>query len=347
MKNLKFAVLGTGYWSTLQIPAWFEVGGVDLVAVYNRTISKAEKIAEKYDIAKVYNDPEEMLNIEELDFIDIIAQVPAHAPFVQLAAKYKVPVVCQKPMAEDYQTCNSMVLECKEAGIPFFIHENFRWQPPMRAVKKALDAGYIGNPFRANIQLYNYRAEEFGFNEQPFIKELDHYALTDIGSHLFDLARFFFGEPHSIYCQTYKTVDYIGGEDVVSALLRINNVMCHCEISNRCNTTVYIEGTNGIIELDMNSNLHIVTDKDTIIKDCNELSPQYSWVSPEDQVYNGAAMIHSIVSCNAHLLKALKTGRNPETTGEDNLRTMRLMFCAIESADKDKLIFLDKSPLIS
>ena len=83
-----------------------------------------------------------------------------------------------------------------------------------------------------------------------------------------------------------------------------------------------------------------ITDKDTIIKDCNELSPHYSWVSSDDEEFSGAAMIHSIVACNAHLLKALKTNRLPETTGEDNLRTMRLMFCAIDSADKDKLIYL-------
>ena len=347
MKNLRFAVLGTGYWSTLQIPAWLEVGGVELVAIYNRTISKAEKMAEKYDVAKVYNDPEEILKKEKLDFIDIITQVPAHAPFVFLAAKYKIPVICQKPMAQDYQTCKSMVLACKEANIPFFIHENFRWQPPLRAVKEAIAAGLIGNPYRANIQLYNYKDDDFGFNEQPFLKTLDHYALTDFGSHLFDLARFFFGEPHSIYCQTCKTVDYVGGEDVVSALLRINDVMCHCEISNKCNTTVYIEGTKGVIELDTNSNLHIITDKETIIKDCNKLSPHYSWVSPEDEKINGAAMIHSIVACNAHLLNALKSGNTPETAGEDNLKTMRLMFSAIDSADKDKLIYIDKVPLFS
>ena len=37
-RKLRFAVMGTGFWSTLQIPAWFEVGGVELVALYNRTV---------------------------------------------------------------------------------------------------------------------------------------------------------------------------------------------------------------------------------------------------------------------------------------------------------------------
>ena len=48
MKKLKFAVLGCGFWSKFQIGAWTEIEGVELVAVYNRTISKAETIAEYF-----------------------------------------------------------------------------------------------------------------------------------------------------------------------------------------------------------------------------------------------------------------------------------------------------------
>ena len=42
-KMLKFAVFGTGFWSNFQIPAWFEVGGVEPVAAYNRTLSRARE----------------------------------------------------------------------------------------------------------------------------------------------------------------------------------------------------------------------------------------------------------------------------------------------------------------
>ena len=39
----RFAVIGCGFWSQYQIAAWEEVGGVELVAVYNRSREKAEK----------------------------------------------------------------------------------------------------------------------------------------------------------------------------------------------------------------------------------------------------------------------------------------------------------------
>ncbi len=126
-------MFGTGFWSHFQIAAWQEVGGVDLVAVYNRTVSKAEKVAQKFGVPRVYGDAEELLRHESLDFMDIITEIDAHAPLVYLAAKRRIPVICQKPMAPDLQTAENMVAACQQAGIPFFIHENWRWQTPIRA----------------------------------------------------------------------------------------------------------------------------------------------------------------------------------------------------------------------
>src|SRR4030042_1216258 len=122
MSNLKCAVFGTGFWSLFQIPAWQEVGGVDIVAAYNRTVSRAETVAKRFGIPRVYGDPEELIQQEQLDFIDIITEVPAHEPLVLLAAKYKVPVICQKPMAGSYESAWHMVEACKTAGIPFYVH---------------------------------------------------------------------------------------------------------------------------------------------------------------------------------------------------------------------------------
>jgi len=85
MEKLKFAVLGCGFWSKFQIGAWTEVEGADLVAVYNRTRSKADKIAGDFNVPGVYDDPEELLKNEKLDFVDIITDVDTHALFTGLA----------------------------------------------------------------------------------------------------------------------------------------------------------------------------------------------------------------------------------------------------------------------
>lgn len=340
MAKLKFAVLGTGFWSQFQIPAWYEVGGVELVALYNRTVAKAEKIAARFNVPRVYGDAEELFHNEQLDFVDIITEVPAHAPLVQLAAKYKIPVICQKPMAADLATCQQMVRACRKAGVPLLIHENFRWQAPMRAVKQILDEGTIGEPFRARIQFIHGLPAIF--ENQPFLKELEHFAFTDVGSHLFDLARFFFGEAQNIYAQTYRTRDDIRGEDVASAMLRIGDLICSCDISYSSNverqcfpeTLLLIEGERGTIEVAANLWVRVTTEAGTFAR--RAAAPTYAWA---DARY---AVVHaSIVNCNADLLAGLRGNKPAETTGEDNLKTMELVYAAYESAERNAVVTLD------
>jgi predicted dehydrogenase len=89
--------------------------GVDLVAVYNRTVSKAEAIAQRFGVPRVYGDPEELLKNEQLDFIDIITEVPFHAPLVY----QRRSISCRssaKPMAPDLETAEKMVQACRDAA---------------------------------------------------------------------------------------------------------------------------------------------------------------------------------------------------------------------------------------
>jgi predicted dehydrogenase len=341
MADLKFAVMGTGFWSHYQIPAWFEVGGVKLVAAYNRTVSRAEKVAEKFNIPRVYGDPEELFEKETLDFVDIITEIPVHAPFVYLAAKHKVPVICQKPLAPDYETAQKMVAACEEAGIPLFVHENFRYQTPLRALKGVLDEGHIGQPVRARIQFVHGMAD-FVWENQPMLKKLERFALMDLGSHLLDLARFFFGEPQSLYCQHFQIRDDIAGEDAASVVLKIGDMMCACDISYSSKTEwghfpetfVYIEGKKGTLELGPDHSIRVTTDGGTHAR--TYTPPRYAWADPD---YN---VVHvSMVPIHRDFLKAFETGQPPETSGEDNLKTMRLVFAAYESAERNQVICFD------
>ena len=354
MTNLRFAVMGTGFWANFQIPAWFEVGGVELVALYNRTRSKAEAMAAKCvslwqapNLPRVYDDPNELFLREQLDFVDIITEVLAHAPLVHLAANYRVPVICQKPMAPDFETACGMVRACSQAGVPFFVHENFRWQTPIRALKAVLDSGKIGKPFRARIQFVFYKP--LVFENQPMLKTLERLALADVGSHIFDLARFFFGDPRSIYCQTYRARSDIAGEDVASAMLRCSlpgapgrHVICNCDVSYSSRTEVeqfpqtlfYIEGSRGTVELGPDFWIRLTTDEGTFAR--RHPPPRFAWADPD------YAVVHSsIVPCNADLLAGLRGDHPAETTGEDNLKTVRLVQRAYESAAENKAVQLE------
>jgi predicted dehydrogenase len=113
MKNLRFAIFGTGFWARYQLAAWRELEGAECVALYNRTRSKAETLAHDFGVPAVYDDAEELLQREQLDFIDIITDVDTHPRFVQLAAQHKVAVICQKPMAPSLEVARDMVATCR------------------------------------------------------------------------------------------------------------------------------------------------------------------------------------------------------------------------------------------
>ena len=129
---LRFALLGTGFWSRFQLAGWQELDGVECVALYNRTRSKAEVLARAYGEPAVSNDIEELLRLEGIDFIDVMTGAAANPTFVQLAAEHHLPVIVQKPMALDLKMAQDMVETCRRAGIPLMVHENWRWQRPIR-----------------------------------------------------------------------------------------------------------------------------------------------------------------------------------------------------------------------
>ena len=340
MDNLRVGIFGTGFWSNFQIPAWLEVGGVKITALYNRTMAKAERVAEKFHLedAHIFGDPEELLRKEKIDFMDIITEIDAHAPLVFLAAKYKLPVICQKPMAPDLATAEKMVSACQAAVVPFFIHENFRWQTPIRALKLALDEGHIGRPFRAQLSFLTGFPV---FENQPLLKTLEHLVITDLGSHQLDLSRFLFGETTRLYCQTNQVHPDIHGEDSATILLETTQQttvvirMAYAgnpvESDHFPQTTIFIEGEQGTIELGADYWLRITTQAGTFSR--RVAPPRYNWAVPSYDVVHA-----SIVPCNADLLKALKGAGPAETTGEDNLKTVRLVFASYESAASGKSI---------
>ena len=168
--NLRFAVMGCGFWSRYQIAGWREVGGVELVAVYNRTRSRAEAIAQQFGVPGAYDDAAALLANEQLDFVDIITDVDTHAHFVQLAASRGLPVICQKPLAPDLRTARDMVRHCQEAGVPLLVHENWRWQHPLRELKRALEDPELGPVHRARLTYANQQP----CRSQPLIGCLNH-----------------------------------------------------------------------------------------------------------------------------------------------------------------------------
>jgi predicted dehydrogenase len=341
MSNLRFAIFGTGFWSRFQLAAWRELEGVECVALYNRTRAKAEALAREFDVPAVYDDPRALIESERLDFVDIITDVDTHSAFVHLAAERHLPAICQKPLAPTLAAAEQMAAACRAAGAPLFVHENWRWQTPIRQLKHVLDEGRIGAPFRARIDMISGFPV---FINQPFLKELEQFILTDLGTHILDVARFLFGEAQSLYCHTRRVHSDIKGEDVATVMLNMGaDVTVLCELAYAENflererfpeTLIFVEGDRGSVELGPDYWLRVTTAEGTHAR--RYVPPRYAWADPAYEVIHA-----SIVSCNANLLSALRGAAPAETTAEDNLKTLRLVFAAYDSASAGQAIVFD------
>jgi len=336
-KKLRFAVIGTGFWSTLQIPAWRGYKNVELTALYNRTYEKAVIAGKNYGIDKVYADAEKMIAEEKPDFIDIITEVPAHEEFVLLAAKHKVDVVCQKPMSTDYASCEKMVKACMDNGVRLIIHENYRWQEHFRTVKKILDSGAVGKIRRAEFNYYNRGRATFA--NQPFLKTLPHLITTDFGSHMFDLIRYFYGEPESVYCRGLKTYEELSGEDSLVATLRYPDMLCTCAVSeNTHNAMIFVDGESGTLEMDKENNITLCNEEG-VRKYEKPVYPTYEWAS-HVYGYLPPECVSSIVDCNGSVYESLANNTVHETEGIENLKTMKIVYAACESIENNTVVSL-------
>jgi predicted dehydrogenase len=235
-------------------------------------------------------------------------------------------------MAPSLKIAQDMVQTCDQAGVRFYIHENWRWQTPIRQLKRVLDEGRIGKPFRARIDMISGFPV---FKNQPFLKELKQFILTDLGTHILDLARFLFGEAEDVYCQTQRIHKDIKGEDVATVLLRTRDgttVLCQMAYAENFlerdrfpETFIFVEGEAGSVELAPDYWVRVTTREGTQAK--RYPPPRYEWADPAYDVVHA-----SIVPCHMDLLKGMQGKGTPETTAEDNLKTLRLVFAAYESA---------------
>jgi predicted dehydrogenase len=231
-----------------------------------------------------------------------------------------------------------MVRAFEEENLPLLVNDNWRWQRPIRKVKELLDGESIGRPFRARVDMISGFPV---FRNQPFLKDLPQFILTDLGTHILDVCRFLFGEVRSVYCKTSKVHADIAGEDVATVVLEMNSgatvvaEMAYAGnyLEDECfpQTKIFVEGGHGSMELKPGYKLHLTTQEGTR----KQVVPpvHFPWADPEYDVVHS-----SIVPCQTNLLRSLQGRERAETTGIDNLETLRLVYASYESAESGQAV---------
>jgi D-apiose dehydrogenase len=327
---LRGGLIGCGFFASNHLNGWGEVDGADIVAVCDLDRKRAEDAAHKWEIPGIYTDPDEMLERESLDFVDIVTQPATHRELVELVARDGVDVICQKPMAPNWTDARAIVNACEKAGIRLMIHENFRWQRPMRAVKAA--SQHIGDLFFGQI---SFRSAWDVYATQPYLATDNRFIIYDLGVHLLDLARFFLGEVRQLTCRTQRVNQNIRAEDVATILLNMENgatVIVDLSYASQLDdevfpqTLVRLEGTNGSVTLDRDYSLTVVTNDG--VETSSVPPPEFAWSTPP-----ATNIQESVVAIQQHWVDAIRGGSAIETSGKDNLRTVELVFGSYLSAE--------------
>ncbi len=333
MGDIRGGLIGCGFFARNHLHAWGVVRGARLAAVCDRQIERAIAFAAETNGAAVYADPREMIGRERLDFVDIATTPETHRPLVELAAALKTSVICQKPLAPSLEDAQAMVEACRDAGVRLMVHENFRWQAPMRRLKE-LSAG-LGELFFARISL---RSGFDVYSRQPYLATGDRFILYDLGVHLFDLARFYLGEFERLHCETRRVNPRIRAEDCATVLLRTpRGAACVVDCSYGTKpvdeifpqTLIHLEGAAGTASLGPNYRIELSSGPAAAVGSRVLDAPPRRWpwsAAPGDAIQD------SVVAIQQHWIDCLREERPTETSGEDNLKTLELTFGAYKSA---------------
>jgi predicted dehydrogenase len=152
----------------------------------------------------------------------------------------------------------------------------------------------------------------------------------------------YFGEASTVYCRTARVHADIRGEDVATAVLGMNDgrttvavnmAYAGTPLEHECfpETLVFVEGDRGSVEVTPGCRVRVTTQTGTHV--AHVRPPKFAWTDPEYAVVQA-----SMVACQTDLVHSLASRIPSETDAADNLRTMRLVFAAYDSAQGAQVV---------
>jgi predicted dehydrogenase len=346
-RPLRGAMLGCGHICPFHLRAWSQIEDVRIVALANRTVSKAQARAREFGIpiSHVYSDYRELLDKEELDFVDVATAPHIHRQQVEAAAARGVHVLCQKPLAPSLEDAHMMMEACDRAGVLLSVNENWRWRSWYREIKRLLQQEALGRPRYVRIARHSNGTLPTAdgalprlFIDQAYTAEMEKLIVYEWGIHLIDVLRFLFGEVTSVYARMDKVSQLCNGEDRALLILEVEGVSALIDISwatvdeqKRFSQLeqVTIEGDAGT--------LHLLPDEGDVLQITigSETRRRAALQSTPEEAYQA-----SYTAAQRHFVDCLMEGRMPETVASDNVRTLAVTLAAYRSAAQNQVIFL-------
>jgi predicted dehydrogenase len=335
MSTFKAVAIGAGYFSHFQYEAWQRIPEVTVTAFCNRNAERAEQIVKKFDITQHYTEYREMLEKEKPDFVDIITPPPTHLEMCKIAADLGIHVICQKPLAPSLDEAKQIVDYTSRAGIRFMVHENWRFQPWYREIKKLLDDGIIGSTLHSlyfRSRMGDGWGEDAYLGRQPYFRDYPRLLVYENGVHFIDTYRFLAGEVRDVYAVLRKLNSVIAGEDCGVVIFNFESGATGIWDANRYNECNFENPryTFGEFLVDGNGgSIRLYPDGKITIQPLGQAESEHEY-KHEDRNFSGDCCYFT----QRHFIDHLIDGRPFETNGHEYLKTLAVQDAIYVSAEK-------------
>ena len=319
--------------------AWFpplKSEKVEIRGVVDLDVSRARAQCEKYGVAAEVSDNQAaLLKKTRPDFVVDLTVPEAHCQVVCGALKAGCHVIGEKPMANSMAEARRMVRTSERTGKMYMVSQSRRWVPRHEALSKMVTGSKVGDLTTLNCDFF------MGCHFGGFRDEMDSPLILDMSIHHFDLARYISGkDPVAVYAHEFNPKgSWYAGDVSASCVYEMTDGVVFTYRGSWCAEGLHtswqgnwrIIGDRGTIlyEQDQPPVAQVVSGKTGFSRKLRDVKPP-----KEAMKYEG---MHGALR---EMLAFLRTGRKPQTESHDNIKSLAMVFGAMESARKGRRVTL-------
>jgi predicted dehydrogenase len=196
MTKIRFAIIGCG--RIAQRHAQHINGRGVLVAVCDVVKEKADQLGKAYNATPYYTITDLLRHEKDIDVVSVCTPNGLHAEHSIEALNAGFHVLCEKPMALRVTDCEQMIRAADKADKRLFIIKQNRYNPPVAAVKKALEEGRLGKVYSIQLNCFWNRGIDYYANSWKGRLQLDGGTLFTQFSHFIDLIYWMLGDVEEV-----------------------------------------------------------------------------------------------------------------------------------------------------
>jgi predicted dehydrogenase len=344
MNTLLTVVLaGCGGISSAWLKPATNIPGLKIVGLVDIIEENARKRAIEFDLPQAVTGTnlDRVLDSIHPDIVFDCTVPEAHLPTTLAALRHGCHVLGEKPLADSMEHAREMVAAAQTSGKLYAVMQNRRYLEQTRRIQHFITSGAIGPLNTVNCDFY--MGPHFG----GFREQMEHVLLMDMAIHTFDQARFMTGaDPSSVYCTEWNPPGswYRHGASAI-AIFEMGIPGMENEIVYSYRGSWCAEGLRTSWEaqwrfIGLNGSLIWDGNQGFSVESVSQANGFWSDVHPLDiPTYTNTEKTEGHASCIREFVEAVRTGRIPGTICTDNIKSLGMVFGAIESADAGKKIY--------